>query len=134
MAVLDSLPALLEQLGVGCIRYFQILVPRLCELLTAGSGIGGIGVPDEVKRKAGGNLMIVIDLGRLRIQRWSGVILGSVGKCWVECQERHGDGDTTGEKVKLENTLREVLGILAATVPGIAQASFVHHQQSKLSC
>lgn len=119
LAVLDSLPALLEQFGVGCIRYLQILVPRLCELLTAGSGIGGIGVPDEVKRKAGENLIVVIKLGRLRMERWSGMILVSVAKCWVDCKERDEAGDATGEKVKLEDTLRDILGILAAVVPGI---------------
>ncbi|GAA5989643.1 hypothetical protein JCM10908_000567 [Rhodotorula pacifica] len=118
-----ALPPLLEAMGSTSIRYLQVLVPHLADLLatTATAGNGGTWTLETVTLmlETSRALLAVIDNARLRIARWEGKIGVAVAQCWVGIQESEAamalrTGSTEGETVvgKLEEGLKAVLRAL----------------------
>ncbi|BGP32019.1 hypothetical protein JCM10296v2_003798 [Rhodotorula toruloides] len=86
-----ALPPLLDAVGSGTIRYLQILVPHLADLLATIATAGGDGTwtleTVELMSEAGKALSSVIRNGKLRIKRWEGRIGGAVAQCWIGMNE-----------------------------------------------
>ncbi|BGP24594.1 hypothetical protein JCM10295v2_003512 [Rhodotorula toruloides] len=86
-----ALPPLLDTLGSGSIRYLQILVPHLADLLSTTATAGGQGTwtleTVELMAEACRALSSVVENGRLRIRRWEGKVGGAVAQCWVGMNE-----------------------------------------------
>lgn len=117
-----ALPPLLDALGTGTIRYLQILVPHLADLLATTATAGGEGTWSvetvRLMREAGRALASVVMNGRLRIKRWEGRIGGAVAQCWTGMTEspaakklRSGGASESAFK-ELEEGLRAVMAAL----------------------
>lgn len=108
-AVAECLPPLLEAMGEGTVRFLQILVPHLCGVLSSAAEVGvgkdSVGMWAAVARA----LEVVVRLGRRRMGRWKGEVLGAVGKCWVVVKEKERGN------AELEEALR---GVVEALVEG----------------
>lgn len=119
------LPAILEGMGQGTIRWLQILVPHLSHLLGSIS-IGGLELEEksgEVMRWVAEALVVVVREGAPRMDKWAGVIVEGVGKCWCAVQER-GQGLEEWDRELLEGTLRDVMKVLGKVVPDVRHVVF----------
>jgi hypothetical protein len=99
----------------GIIRYLQILLPHLTSLIS-------FTVPsvDTVEMFVKGvraiGVILEIIKGRGRVERWRGMILTAVAKCWTNLREEN-DGIKCGlealeETSSLEGALKEVVKLL----------------------
>ncbi|GAA5940462.1 hypothetical protein JCM10213_007540 [Rhodosporidiobolus nylandii] len=116
-----AIPPLLDALGSGTIRYLQVLVPHLCELLVASAtAAGGTWSLETAKMMCEAAIALerVVKHGKLRIKRWEGKIVGAVAQVWVGMEESDGAKNLAqgpGGAEALEN-LREALQGLMATL------------------
>ncbi|KPV75507.1 uncharacterized protein RHOBADRAFT_53478 [Rhodotorula graminis WP1] len=82
-----ALAPLVDALGPGSIRYLQLVVPHLCDVLTASNGVWSIESAHMLGAAAQA-LRSVVRNGRARIGgRWEGRVVAAVGQCWVEVSE-----------------------------------------------
>jgi hypothetical protein len=119
------LPAVLEAMGGGTIRWLQILVPHLSHLLGSMS-IGGLELEEksgEVAKWAAEALVVVVREGAPRMDKWAGVIVDGVGKCWYAVQER-GGGLEEWDREVLEGALKDVMKALGEVVPDVRDVVF----------
>ncbi|GAA5910721.1 hypothetical protein JCM6882_002061 [Rhodosporidiobolus microsporus] len=121
------LPPILDALGAGTIRYLQILVPHLSDLLAqTATAAGGTWTEEtvEMMRLAAVALESVVRNGRARMGRWEGRVGGAVAQAWVGLRESE-----RAQKMKeaeggrsaldgLENALRGVVEALEQAVGG----------------
>jgi hypothetical protein len=121
----EALPPLLQELGVGSVRFLNVIVPHLCDAL-AGTKVGS----DETAELVGvvaRALKSTVKEGKLRIERWNGVVLSGVGKCWVALKEgeegREWRAEHPSEVKEIEAALRGVLSSLDSEVSGLELVS-----------
>lgn len=114
-----ALPALLDALRGGSIRFLQILVPHLCELLSGTATSGGTGEGTwtgetvEMMRRAANALEAVVRNAKPRMARWEGRIGAAIGMCWIAARESEGArrlGEADGREAlqHLKEALRSV--------------------------
>ena len=65
----------------------QILVPHLCGVLGSAAELGVGAESAEMWVAVARALEVVVRLGKRRMGRWKGEVLGAVGKCWVVVRE-----------------------------------------------
>ena len=86
-----ALPPLLDAMGSATIRYLQILIPHLTDLLatTATAGGGGTWSLDTATMMLAASraLVAVVRNARLRMRRWEGKIGVAVSQCWIGMHE-----------------------------------------------
>ncbi|GAA5861701.1 hypothetical protein JCM3774_002676 [Rhodotorula dairenensis] len=128
-ATVRALPKLLDAMGSSAVRYLQVLVPHLADLLatTATAGGDGTWTPETVTMMLATSraLVAVIKNARLRIARWQGKIGVAVSQCWIGMQESRATqafpaaeprgGPTVMSE--LEASLKEVLAELDGVAP-----------------
>ncbi|GJN89341.1 hypothetical protein Rhopal_002321-T1 [Rhodotorula paludigena] len=125
-----ALPALLDALRGGSIRFLQILVPHLCELLSGTATSGGTGEGTwtgetvEMMRQAAKALEAVVRNAKPRMARWEGRINAAIGMCWVAVRESEGArrlGEADGQEA-LQH-LKEALRSIARALDEILSTS-----------
>lgn len=95
----------------------QILVPHLCGVLGSAAEVGVGAESAEMWVAVARALEVVVRLGKRRMGRWKGEVLGAVGKCWVVVRENGGENE------KLEEALRGVVEALAEGSSEIGEVS-----------
>lgn len=121
-----ALPALLDAMGSATIRYLQILVPHLTDLLATTATAGGDGTwtvdTATMMLAASRALVAVVRNARLRMRRWEGKIGVAVSQCWIGLHESKAaqalraesqEGSTVIEELEksLTDLLRELDGV-----------------------
>ena len=127
IAILESLPPILRSLSIASVRYFQILIPHLAALLS-------FSPPTTTTLRffalACEGLIVLIEVGEERVGRYRGLILGAVGKCWVNLREEEDGKRCRVEEEEgtneLERLLRRSLEVLAENDPVAAEVSLPH--------
>ncbi|GAA6027246.1 hypothetical protein JCM8097_002521 [Rhodosporidiobolus ruineniae] len=128
-----ALPPILDALEAGSIRYLQVLVPHLSDLVaTTATAAGGTWTVETVSLmlEVARALESVVRNGKLRIKRWEGRIAGAVAQTWVAMRESQGaktlGGTTEGEAVleQLEEALKGVVVALGQACPAEAAVFF----------
>lgn len=86
-----ALPPLLDAMGSATIRYLQILIPHLTDLLATTATAGGDGTwsldTATMMLAASRALVAVVRNARLRMRRWEGKIGVAVSQCWIGMHE-----------------------------------------------
>lgn len=129
----QAMPPLLDAMGAASIRYLQVIVPHLTELLVTTATLGGLEGDGTwtletatMMLEASRALLAVVRNGRMRMARWEGKIGVAVAKCWLgqkgsraslALRESSAAGRTV--LVELDGALRDVLTALdgATTTP-----------------
>ncbi|GAA6002309.1 hypothetical protein JCM10207_001057 [Rhodosporidiobolus poonsookiae] len=115
-----ALPPLLDALKAGSVRYLQILVPHLCEVLAAtATNAGGTWTVETVRMMGAAAVALesVVKNGRLRIARWEGKVVGAVAQVWVGLKESDG-----AKELRRSGEGRQVLEVLEGAVKGVLVA------------
>ncbi|GAA5869640.1 hypothetical protein JCM8547_005093 [Rhodosporidiobolus lusitaniae] len=118
-----ALQPILDALGAGSVRYLQVLIPHLSELLgTTATGAGGTWTIETVAmmEEAARALEGVARNGRLRIARWEGRIVGAVGKAWTGVEESMGAAELRRREEGKEH-LEQLEEALQAVVKRLAE-------------
>lgn len=107
-------------MGSGSIRYLQILVPHLVEVLNSSSVVGEgnkEGRLDESSMRmmelVAKALECLLGVANRRMEGWLSGILLATAKCWTIVRERGTYGEDTGRKESLEKTLVSLVRGLA---------------------
>lgn len=112
----EILPSLSRELGISTVRYLQLVIPHLATLfesapLPSSTSLGA----SELIVEACYALVVLAQVCRPRMERWSVEILTGIAKCWVRLGE-DADKDTSSEsKHQIEDALRGVIMELANT-------------------
>ncbi|GAA5887425.1 hypothetical protein JCM5296_007135 [Sporobolomyces johnsonii] len=93
-----ALRGLVSELGAGCVRWLQVVVPHLCDLLEGSAGAGTSPEVREMRIEAAWALRDVVEQARVRMGRWEARIVGAVGRCWVELREEEERRARTSEE------------------------------------
>ncbi|KAG0656116.1 hypothetical protein C6P46_000435 [Rhodotorula mucilaginosa] len=121
-----ALAPLVDAMGSATIRYLQILMPHLTDLLVTTATAGGDGTwtvdTATMMLAASRALVAVVRNARLRMRRWEGKIGVAVSQCWIGMHESKTaqalqagsqEGSAAIEELKesLADLLRELEGV-----------------------
>ena len=131
--ILHSLPQILQSLSLASVRYFQIIVPHLTALI---SFTPPTMATLDLYALAIGGLLVCFEVGAVRMGRYRGLIVGAVGKCWVNLKEEE-DGkscrrEDEGRTERLEGLLRRLLIVLGEKDVVAAKVSRSNHSRRSL--
>ncbi|GAA5824271.1 hypothetical protein JCM11251_001589 [Rhodosporidiobolus azoricus] len=127
----QHLPSIVDSLGPAVIRYLQILVPHLSDLLAqTATAAGGTWTKEAVRMMiaAAGALESVVRNGRARMSRWAGKIGGAVAQAWVGLKESERAG-----KVRHTDEGKEQIGELEEALIGLTKALAVATGEGKVA-
>ncbi|GAA5871664.1 hypothetical protein JCM1840_007345 [Sporobolomyces johnsonii] len=123
-----ALRGLVSELGAGCVRWLQVVVPHLCDLLEGSAGAGTSPEVWEMRIEAAWALRGVVEQARVRMGRWEARVVGAVGRCWVEIREEDEARTRTSEE-------RDEVRALEEALRGVVRAlDEVSRREDKASC
>ncbi|KAJ3743501.1 hypothetical protein DFH05DRAFT_1618591 [Lentinula detonsa] len=117
-ASVDSLPPLLNALGLGCCRYLKALIPQLLHPLLP---VSFTSHPVELQISSLRALTMIIHECPYRMSQWKGTIIDSISRCWVHSRDTQSVGDSSRRDSKLEEHLRSSCEALAKVCPSIIE-------------
>ncbi|KAF8159812.1 hypothetical protein B0H34DRAFT_655026 [Crassisporium funariophilum] len=113
LATFDSLPPLLEALGLGSVRFMKAMIPQLTHALIPRPMVE----PDrEIQLSALNALEVILDVCSPRIKTWKATILDAVGRCWVHFVDAERKDEN---KSHLSGGMRRLCMKLAEVCPSV---------------
>ncbi|KZP21729.1 hypothetical protein FIBSPDRAFT_919497 [Athelia psychrophila] len=116
-ATLNSLPEIVELLGIGCARYLKGLIPQLTHPLLPKVAASSTSMQIASLRA----LSAIVTACAPRMHRWKGTVLEAAAKCWVSTIDLASDDSSTRE---LQEALRCLCVELGKACPSMYQDEY----------
>ncbi|KAF8591494.1 hypothetical protein K439DRAFT_1553144 [Ramaria rubella] len=121
-ASMIALPNIIQELGIGSIRYLKALIPQIVHNLTS---LPPRQQTASLQLASLGALEVIIDISRVRIHKWKTPIVEGLAKAWTALHEVN--SAQKYHQTELQSALRRVSRTLLQACPSVREVRSGYH-------